>query len=47
MQFTDIPLECDFLRGIKLLSQDTARQGTSPEGRASRTFRRYARKARH
>ena len=30
LQFTDIPLECDFLKGIKLLARDAARQGTSP-----------------
>ena len=35
MQFTDIPLEFDFLRGIKLLGQDVARQGTNQEGRAT------------
>ena len=34
IQFTNISLECDFLRGIKLLARDAARQSTSPEGRA-------------
>ena len=47
MQFTDIPLECDFLRGIKLLARDVVRQSTSPEGRASRAGRKHARKARY
>ena len=44
MRFTDIPLEWDFLRGIKLLVRDAARQGTGPEGRASRAGRKHARK---
>ena len=38
MQFTEIPLECDFLGGIKLLARYATRQGTS---------RRHARKARY
>ena len=46
MQFTDIPLECDFLRGIQLLARDAARQGTSPADLALRGCRRHARKAR-
>ena len=45
-EFTGIHLECGFLRGIKFLDRDAARQGTSPEGRASRACRRHARKAR-
>ena len=47
MEIDNLPqLECDFLRGIKLLARDAARQGTSLGGRASKACRRHARKAR-
>ena len=39
-------MECEFLKEIKLLVRDAARQGPSPEGRASWPCRRHAQKAR-